>query len=683
MNQTQQRPRQQSEEFLKRFFGAGNGVWPNLDPNYRHGHRTLPFVQAFRRGDDAPIVLPRTYPSGDRRFVMYVIARDTVDAAKTADLIRAFAGPTYIAYNPLWGLRPAELDPDDPVEKAILDHFGPGVTFRLSTGKTPQHRTNLAEALQLMQRTVANRPPRLWRLAKPMGRLLAEFDASLSAGGESASLDVLEQLAASGGITATNLANLHIKRLDRLGRSNDVLAFPGLVDIVRQNPPAPVREAILNAVYSVALEKPLSENDLDAAKSSLIEAGRVIPDLLSGDVSGFGPQAMTVLLLAARVRDDVTVLRDLAGATQSSGHMSEVPLLVWNHVVELLEHDKPARTSADLLPKQHAHVVESPLGTSPKPDVLVESWGDLLTSLAQGRPEGQAILEDRGWADWSSPATDDAVLAEFLDSLPDHEADRVWSAVGAFIDAVGYEAPAGQTAHAFIRNALTFDRFGPGDLAVLQALMEIALRAAPSEAEYRELLEEIGSERSRWVAAERAVIALDFVDRLFLAACPSEDARSNLAYALLEPLWLHQQRLDAADLAFAQRLSQELGIEFAWEAPTGDEAEEKSSADIPALTLLLYSLDAAVLARCQEEITRLAPAVKVVTASDHVGSPQLRQKARTANAIVLATRCAKHAATGFIDQNAETDHIGYANGSGSASLLRAAVDTLRAAASAS
>lgn len=683
MNQTQQRPREQSEEFLRRFFGSGNGVWPDLDPNYRHGHRTLPFVQAFRRGDDAPVVLPRTYPSGDRRFVMYVIARDTVDAAKTADLIRAFAGPTYIAYNPLWGLRPAELDTDDPVEKAILDHFGPGVTFRLTTGKTPQHRTNLAEALQLMQRTVANRPPRLWRLAKPMGRLLAEFDASLSAGGESASLDVLEQLAASGGITATNLANLHIKRLDRLGRSNDVLSFPGLLDIVRQNPPAPVKEAILNAIYSVALETPLSENDLDTAKKSLIDAGRVIPDLLSGDVSAFGPQAMTVLLLAARIRDDVTVVRRLAAALQRTGRLSDLPSLVWDHVAELLEPDEPARTSVDLPPKQHADLVEPPVETSPEADLLAESWGDLLTALAQGRADGQTILEGRGWAGWPSPAADDAALAEFLDGLPDQEADRVWSAVGAFIDAVGYQAPAGRTAHAFIRNALTFDRFGPGDLAVLQALMEIALRAAPSEAEYRELLEEIGSERSRWVAAERAAIALDFVDRLFLAACPSDDARSNLAYGLLEPLWLHQQRLDAADLAFAQRLSQELSIEFAWEAPARDEAEDESSADIPALTLLLYSLDEAVLARCQEEVKRLAPAVKVVTASDYVGSPQLRQKARTADAIVLATRCAKHAATGFIDQNAETEHIGYANGSGSASLLRAAIDTLRAAAAAS
>lgn len=683
MNQIQQRTREQSEHFLQTFFGTGNGVWPDLDPDYRHGHRTLPFVQAFRRGDDAPIVLPRTYPSGDRRFVMYVIARDTVDAAKTAELIRAFAGPTYIAYNPLWGLRPAELDPGDPIEKAILDHFGSGVTFRLTTGKTPQHRTSLAEALQLMQRTVANRPPRLWRLAKPMGRLLAEFDASLSAGGESASLDVLEQLAATGGITATNLANLHIKRLDRLGRSADVLAFPGLLDIVRQNPPAPVREAILNAIYSVALEKSLTDNDLDGAKSSLIEAGRVIPDLLSGDFSSFGPQAMTVLLLAARVREDMAVLQRLVAAVRHSGHDSEIPSSVWRHVVELLEQEKTTEASADLLPEQQPTLVESTVALALEPQVPVESWGDLLKVIAEGGPVGQAVLEDRRWVDWPSPATEDAALAEFLDGLQDHEADRVWSSVGAFIDAIGYEAPAGRTAHAFIRNALTFDRFGPGDLVVLQALMEIALRAAPTETEYRDLLEEIGSERSRWVAAERAAIALDFVDRLFLAACPSEDARSNLAYALLEPLWLHQQRLDTADLAFAKRLSQELGIEFAWEAPAGDEADDELATAIPPLTLLLYSLDESVLTRCREEVKQLAPAVKVVTAADHVGSPQLRQKARSADVIVLATRCAKHAATGFIDQNAETEHIGYANGSGSASLLRAAVDALRAAVAAS
>ncbi|MDX2515974.1 MULTISPECIES: protein DpdD [Streptomyces] len=679
MNQSQQRTREQTEEFLQRFFGTGNRVWPNLDPAYQHAGRTLPFVEAFRRGDDAPIVLPRTYPDRDW-FVMYVIARDTADTAKTADLIRSFAGPTYIAFDPLRGLRPAPLAPDDPVEKAILDFFGPRVTFRLDTGKTRQHRTNLAEALQLMQRTVASRPPRLWRLAKPMGRLLAEFDASLSAGGDSASLDALEQLAAGGGITATNLANLHIKRLDRLGRSADVLAFPGLLDIVRQNPPAPVREAILNAVYSVALEKPLTENDLTAAKGKLVESGRVVPDLISSDASGYGPQAMTVLLLAVGIRQDLTVLQRLATSVEANGQVDEIPSLVWDHVRELLPVVQATEGTTAQVPEPQKVLVERTAEVSTGPQEPIESWSGLLSSIAAGHTDGKAVLEDRTWNVWPSPATDDTALAEFLDGLQDHEADRVWSAVGAFIDAVGYDAPAGQTAHAFIRNALTFDRFGPGDLAVLQALTEIALRAAPAETEYRELLEEIGAERSRWVAAERAAVALDFVDRLFLAACPSNEARSNLAYALLEPLWLHQKRLNEADLSFAQRLSQELGIDFEWEPPSGEGSEGDSSSEIPPLTLLLYSLDEAVLARCREEVERLAPAVKVTTASDRVGTPQLRQKARTADAIVLATRCAKHAATGFIDQHAITQHIGYANGSGSASLLRAAVDELRAAA---
>ncbi|MEH0658523.1 protein DpdD [Streptomyces turgidiscabies] len=679
MNQSQQRTREQTEEFLQRFFGTGNRVWPNLDPAYQHAGRTLPFVEAFRRGDDAPIVLPRTYPDRDW-FVMYVIARDTADAAKTADLIRSFAGPTYIAFDPLRGLRPAPLAPDDPVEKAILDFFGPRVTFRLDTGKTRQHRTNLAEALQLMQRTVASRPPRLWRLAKPMGRLLAEFDASLSAGGDSASLDALEQLAAGGGITATNLANLHIKRLDRLGRSADVLAFPGLLDIVRQNPPAPVREAILNAVYSVALEQPLTDNDLTAAKSKLVESGRVVPDLIPSDASAYGPQAMTVLLLAVGIRQDFTTLQRLATSVEASGRVDEIPSLVWDHVTELLPTVQPTEVTTAPVPEPQEILAERTAVASAGRYEPVTSWSSLLSSIAAGHADGKAALEDRTWMVWQSPATDDAALAEFLDGLQDHEADRVWSAVGAFIDAVGYDAPAGQTAHAFIRNALTFDRFGPGDLAVLQALTEIALRAAPAEREYRELLEEIGSERSRWVAAERAAVALDFVDRLFLAGCPSNEARSNLAYALLEPLWLHQQRLNEADLSFAQRLSQELGIDFEWEPPSREGSEGDSPSEIPPLTLLLYSLDEAVLARCREEVERLAPAVKVTTASDRVGTPQLRQKARTADAIVLATRCAKHAATGFIDQHAVTQHIGYANGSGSASLLRAAVDELRAAA---
>ncbi|KUO22100.1 protein DpdD [Streptomyces dysideae] len=676
MTQPQEKRREAVETFLERFFGPGNGIWPGLSPDFRYKDRTLPFVEALRRGDDAPVVLPRAYTNRDR-FVMYVIARDVSDRAKTAELIRAFAGPTYIAYDEQVGIQPVWLDPDDPVELAILNFFGQRPTFRLETGRTLDHKLNLANALQLMQRTEARRPPRLWRVAKPVGRLLAEFEASLSAGAEAASGVVLDHLAATGGVTAFNLANLRIKRLDRLGRSEELLDSPDLADVIRQNPPVPVKEAILNAVYA-ALEEPLADSDLPTARQRLEERGRFVPDLLDIDATSLSAQAITVLLLAASVLEDVPALRQLIAAVQADDRSGELPQLVWDDAVQRLQQ----ADGGSLLPEESEPSADTNASESAEPQASVDSWPSLLAAVAEGSSGGELALKNRTWASWPSPAADDAVLAAYLDSLENQAADEVWTAVGAFIDAVGYETPAGLTAHAFIRNAVTFDRFGPGDLAVLQALTEIALRAAPSTQTYADILEEIGAERSRWISPERAPIALDFVDLLFLAACPDSDARSNLAYNLLEPLWRHQGRLNEADLSFAKRLSEELGVNFTWQTRVGSE-QEATLADLPSMSVLLYSLDKAVLARCTEEIEQLAPAVKVLTASDHVGSLQLRQKARSANVIVVATRCAKHAATGFIDQNKTTKYVGYANGSGSASLLRAAVDTLRMAAATS
>ncbi|MGW1914963.1 protein DpdD [Streptomyces sp. NPDC002076] len=678
MTQKQEQSRQSIERFLLRFFGEGNAIWPNLDPAFPYKDRTLPFVEALRRGDDAPIVLPRLYTGRDR-FVAYVIAREPGERAKTAELIRAFAGPTYIAYDERVGIQPAWLDPDDPVEQAIRDFAGDRTTFRLETGRTAEHRVNLAGALELMQRTQARRPPRLWRVAKPLGRLLAEFDAALSAGAESASNMVLEHLAAAGGVTAANLANLRIKRLDRLGRSDEILQLPELADTLSQDPPLPVKEAVLNAVYA-ALEAPLAEGNLPAAKARLEERGRFVPDLLNIEAGSLGAEALTVLLMAASVLEDRPALQRLTYGVENAGRIGELSRHVWEEAQRVLGTPHPAGADSALVEPTPAATKAASPGSDASP--AIESWPSLLKALAGITGEVKAILDNRSWTSWESPAVHDAFLADLLDGLGDLAAEEAWLTVGAFIDAVGYGTPANLTAHAFIRNAVTFDRFGPGDLAALQALTEIALRGNPSAQAYTDLLDEIGAYSNRWVSPERAAIALDFVDRLFLAACPSLDARSTLAYGLLEPLWRHQGRLNEADLAFAKRLSHELGVDFQWQDRVeANGAPETPLAELPSMNVLLYSLDEAVVARCAEEVERLAPAVKTATSSDKAGSTQLRHKARSADLVILATRCAKHAATNFITQHARTKHIHYADGSGSASMLRAAVNGLRAASS--
>ena len=95
--------------------------------------------------------------------------------------------------------------------------------------------------------------------------------------------------------------------------------------------------------------------------------------------------------------------------------------------------------------------------------------------------------------------------------------------------------------------------------------------------------------------------------------------------------------------------------------------------------MLLYSLDEGVLERTKTLLGEIAPNADVRLSHDKVGSQSLKQQARGAEVIVMATRCAKHAATGFIRQHASgTSVVAEADGSGSASLLRAAIAALRA-----
>jgi hypothetical protein len=163
--------------------------------------------------------------------------------------------------------------------------------------------------------------------------------------------------------------------------------------------------------------------------------------------------------------------------------------------------------------------------------------------------------------------------------------------------------------------------------------------------------------------------------------CPDEEARLRLAGCLLSPLALHSARLDDDLRTFAQQLDLELNTHLAWRQVDADSRlmQSGSLADLPQLRVMLYSLDEAVLARASSVLTERVPQLKIHTASDRVGSPQLKLHSQHADVIILATRCATHAATGAIRSNAAPHAIVHeADGSGSASLLRAATAALQA-----
>ncbi|MGY4981436.1 protein DpdD [Streptomyces sp. 900105755] len=674
---------QDLEAFLQRFFGTGNDAWPDMDPDPQKGERVRPFVDLLRSGSDIPVVLPR-YQQAQDRFAIYVITRDEAHAALIGNVITAFAGPTYLIGA---GVHRSTLDPNDPVEAAVQDFAGAGTTFRLETHPHRRYRQRLTDVALLMQHTLARRPPRLWRATKPTGRLLAEFDAALAAGGQAASQAALDQLAGQGGITAANLAHLHIKRLSRLGLDQELLDYPGLSDVLRQNPPTPVKAAVLDAAFTCDLQEPLDHGDLLAAQHALRDRGLLALAPFEDSAESYPIEALMVLLLAAVTREDPQSTQNILTTIEHTASHDALPPVLRKAAALLADPQSTPQQEAPTHQTDTAAKTAESLSSSPSsqavesdtPEHIPASWPELIHAIADGYTGLTDILEQEVWTAWPSPALDDRNIAALLEELHDEGQAKVWRCVGAFIESVGYDQPAPLSARALITCALAYDWLGPGDLLAVQALTEIVLRSGPSAAVYGQLLGELADTCERWVAPERAAIALDFADRLVMEAHPEPDARESFALALLLPLSVHQGRLDPADLAMARRLSAELGIELDWQDQPGEgRAEETATGlrDAAGRNLLLYSLDQRVLDRVGDALHQLAPGVKIALAHDSVGSPQLRQKARQADVVVLATRCAKHAATGFITQHAKTAVIDYADGSGSASLLRAAVHGL-------
>lgn len=360
------------ERFIKDFFGLGNIAWPGHDPDSNAGRTVRPYLDVLwqREDTEVPVVLPRRREKGGD-LTAYVIARDPAHAVVVADLLTAFVGPTYSSFDGL----PARLDPSDPVDQAVLEFTGDGLAFTV-TSPTKGIQSEAWKALDLLQDTLRKRPVRTWHVRKPVGRLLGEFEVALAAGDNSVSGDLLDQIAAVGGLSPANLANLKIKRLARLGRDAELLRLPGLADVVLSGPPTPIRDAILAAIYGTAVAAPLEAGDLQLARQSLISAGTFVLPLLEGGPAGLvglSGEALAVAALTADIRDDARLLAAVLHDPHHHKQVARVTPLLARALVPASAPDAPA----DITTVPAA----VPVDTSLEP-VAPESWLELVAALS-------------------------------------------------------------------------------------------------------------------------------------------------------------------------------------------------------------------------------------------------------------------------------------------------------------
>ncbi|WP_280364307.1 hypothetical protein [Nocardia wallacei] len=632
------------EWLVERFFGPGNVIWTADELNAKV--RTWLQSWNFYEESEMPYVLPRLDPHS-RRWTMYVVPRSSRQAGVVRELLTAFIGPSWARF-----VRDRSAPhEDDPVDAAVREFCGHDSIFVLEFSGDPDLKKGFWGALQRMRETISSRPPLTWSAPVPLGRLLAEFDLAVAIGDNATSAELLDRLAVSG-LSGVNHTYLTVKRLSRLGCHGELLRLPQLKSVVIAMPPAPVRDAILGAVYTSVVMDEVDSGDFHAARDRLVQQAEYVPLLAEGATENFSMPALTVLAIYASAIGDserlaqlllIPELRELIAALSSG-------------------------TSA---------VETEPSATPPADDGReARSWSELISAIVDGI-DVRNLVGEEPWRGWAPASEMDEELASKLGLLDDVAADRAWGVVGGFIESDNYQTPAPLTARCFLDIALANSRFHPRDLAGIVALTEIVLRAAPDLVAYRNLLDDVGAEAARWASADRASVVLDLADLVARAACPDTEARMRLCANILRPLSDVHPHLTQDQLRLARTLDDELGLGLFW-GSAATSGENATSLATSVGDLLLYSLDQGVLDRVRAELNELAPNVAVTCSTDLVGNARLKQWSRHADFIVMATRCATHAATGFIRANAKAGAtIKVANGSGSASLLNAVYAALK------
>lgn len=644
--------------FLPRFFGPPNTVWPDASPSHAAAKNVAPFLEALSSRGEAPLVLPRR-ESDWPVAIYYVICWDTAHAGRVRALLEASVAHHWANFDG----RVSDLRSQDPVDSAVLDLAGPGTTFLIRP--TSATARPAYDALSRLVGMLINTPLRKPTLARPVGRMLLEFELALESGDAEHSARLLEEVETLGGISNENVGFLQIRRLAKLGLNDRLLSHGSLPTLVYAEPPRLVREAVLGAWTQVNLARPLSVDRVGDAIERVRLADPDVAMLVDERiVVSTDPDVATLCALVALARGDLT-LQSLLAANDSVD--ADVALL-------LAGQSPPCTTDVgaqgNLMPEpEDDAVVEVRVDLVASDEVLAPaSWLDWADGVAADR---EVDVDLECMKDWAPAWIDDVALAQVMETVPEFGTDELLAGVAGFLASDDPEHPASLAAAAFLERFLFAERFSPADLTALCALLEIVLRGAPPAERYRRVLSDIRSYAPQWVSTAMAWKTLDIADAVALGPASDVDSRTDLVATLLAPLSAQKRRLTAPIRRLADLIATDVGLDLDW---TVDEQDaQPGSADRPGFDprILLYSLDAGTLARVSQAISQQWPTARVWVASDKEGNPALREHSRNADLIVLATRRATHAATGFITEYAGDAKICYPDGAGSASMIRA------------
>ncbi|WP_025122247.1 MULTISPECIES: protein DpdD [unclassified Serratia (in: enterobacteria)] len=302
-----------SEQFLRTFFHREKNIisWEKITGGLLEAstlRRLNPWLEDVRN-ERFPVILPRVVKGSNDKVTWYAVADEERNYVELRELLDAHVGTSWSDFN----RQRTMLDPNDPVEKALIERYGDSVYkfSSLSQSRIPE----VFNGIERLRQQLANRPSRQLALLRPRGRILRDIRASLRRRDVPQTRLYLQELRDVGGIGHINELFIELRCLALEGDAKSLLDSTELRRVLDMPHPLVLAEEVMAVFYQQMLLKYEQEGDLAGQRRAFTDSlAKSVPRLFQVTQGINAPAAVknTLLWLLSDTQSDPARLMEQA-----------------------------------------------------------------------------------------------------------------------------------------------------------------------------------------------------------------------------------------------------------------------------------------------------------------------------------------------------------------------------------
>ncbi len=302
-----------SEQFLRTFFHREKNIisWEKITGGLLEAstlRRLNPWLEDVRN-ERFPVILPRVVKGSNDKVTWYAVADEERNYVELRELLDAHVGTSWSDFN----RQRTMLDPNDPVEKALIERYGDSVYkfSSLSQSRIPE----IFNGIERLRQQLANRPSRQLALLRPRGRILRDIRASLRRRDVPQTRLYLQELRDVGGIGHINELFIELRCLALEGDAKSLLDSTELRRVLDMPHPLVLAEEVMAVFYQQILLKYEQAGDLAGQRRAFTDSlAKSVPRLFQVTQGINAPAAVknTLLWLLSDTQSDPARLMEQA-----------------------------------------------------------------------------------------------------------------------------------------------------------------------------------------------------------------------------------------------------------------------------------------------------------------------------------------------------------------------------------